>query len=146
MWAALLYTIPNSSVVINNSYNGIEIPDKMNQIINYDRNGKCIEFANNKRTFSCGLGAGVMSSTSIFFTYIPEIPNIQPTDLHVIQKPQQKTSALHISDITNMGTINFDMNAIIRKVDTTNNDANFRMNNISCSLKPNNDDTYVLKL
>lgn len=148
MWEALLYTMPNTSVIMNNYYNGVEIPDKMNQIINYDRHGKCVEFANNKRIFSCGLAAGVMSSTSLFFKYVPEIPNIQPTDLSIIQKPPQ-TSSLHISDITNMNTFNFNLNNIVKEQDNYNK-ANGQTTTTTttplCSLSTDNDNTYVVKM
>lgn len=150
MWKAFLYTIPNTAVVINNTHNAVEVPLKLNQIINYDQRGRCVEYANYKRIFSCGLGAGVMSSTSIFFKYIPEIPTIEPTDLHVIRKPQQKTTAIYISDITNIDIFNFNMKAIIDGHNgnhNNNNGSNTRISKPVCSLNADdsNNDSYVTK-
>lgn len=82
MYESLIYTIPNPTFVINAQLQSIEIPSNFNQILHYDKNGKCVQFSKNIRYLPGGLNAGVVTDSRIYYTGVPEQPTLSKLDIN----------------------------------------------------------------
>lgn len=97
MHEALMYNITNPTFVINSQHQAVEIPKHFNQILHYDKEGKCAEFSKNIRYLVGGLNAGVITNANIFYKSVPEI--ITFPKLNINRLDRNKKCEIYIKDL-----------------------------------------------